>query len=285
MNKSQNTLIAVARLSMQLAAKFMRDYSCEQAPKRYTQPQLMTCLILKANLKTTYRGVIEIIDASDKLRQTIGFAGRLPNYSTLKYFADRSQVAEIADAMLVEIVQRFAPQEEEVAIDSTGLETTSASVHYRARSGVKRKQFLKVSVCVLCGSLLPAGMVMSWGPSNDKCEALELIGKSSLAIQPQRLFADAGYDADWIHVLSREVWNAESWIPPVVHRADGTLGGDYRPLMTEQNLKQNGYTKRWKIESFMSGLKRTTGQSLSARLPVAMIKEAAIKVLAYAIRR
>ncbi|MHC2071093.1 hypothetical protein ACYFX5_26775 [Bremerella sp. T1] len=65
MSTKQNNLIAVARLSMKLAAKFMRPYSHEQAPKRYTQPQLMTCLVLKAYLKTTYRGVIEVVDASD----------------------------------------------------------------------------------------------------------------------------------------------------------------------------------------------------------------------------
>ncbi|MEW4451251.1 transposase [Bremerella sp. JC817] len=285
MSTKQNNLIAVARLSMKLAGKFMRPYSHEQAPKRYTQPQLMTCLVLKAYLKTTYRGVIEIIDASDKLRDAIGFAGRLPNYSTLKYFSDRSQVAEIADAMLVEIVKKFAPAEKEVAIDSTGLETTSASVHFRARSGSKRKKFLKLSVCVLVGSLLPAGMVLSWGPGNDKCEAMELMGKSAQAIMPKKLFADAGYDADWVHVFSREVWKAESWIPPVTHRRDGTLGGEYRPLMTEENLKNSGYTKRWKVESFMSGLKRTVGSTLSARKPSAMLTEAALKVLTYALRR
>lgn len=76
MSTKQNNLIAMARLSMNLTAKFMRPYSHEQAPKRYTQPQLMTCLVLKAYLKTTYRGVIEIIDTSDKLRDAIGFADR-----------------------------------------------------------------------------------------------------------------------------------------------------------------------------------------------------------------
>lgn len=53
MSTKQNNLIAMARLSMNLAAKFMRPYSHEQAPKRYTLPQLMTCLVLKAYLKTT----------------------------------------------------------------------------------------------------------------------------------------------------------------------------------------------------------------------------------------
>lgn len=81
-------------------------------------------------------------------------------------------------------------------------------------------------------------MVLSWGSGNDKCEAMELMGNSAQAIMPKKLFADAGYDADWVHVFSREVWKAESWIPPVTHRRDGTLGGEYRPLMTEEYLKE-----------------------------------------------
>jgi hypothetical protein len=49
---------------------------------------------------------------------------------------------------------------------------------------------------------------------------------------PQRLLADAGYDADWIHSLGREDWGVESLIKAVVHRKDGLLGGTFRKEMT-----------------------------------------------------
>lgn len=58
--------------------------------------------------------------------------------------------------------------------------------------------------------------------------------------------------------------------------------------LTEANLKKSGNTKRWKVESFMSGLKQTVGTTLSARKPTAMITEAVrkvLKVLTYALRR
>jgi len=48
---------------------------------------------------------------------------------------------------------------------------------------------------------LPLGLVTGWGPTNDKCEAGELLDKSLEmpgGCLPQRLFADAGYDADWL---------------------------------------------------------------------------------------
>ncbi|MEW4453833.1 hypothetical protein AB1L30_14255 [Bremerella sp. JC817] len=225
--------------------------------------------------------MIEIIDASDKLRETLDFAGHLPHYVPLNYLTNRTQVADIADAVLVEIVAKFAPADEELAIDSAGLDTTSASVHFQARSGSKRKKFVKLSLCVLIGSLLSAGLVLTWIPGNDKWKAMELMGRSAQAIMPKKQFADADYDADWVQVFSREVWKAKTWIPP----RDGTLGGEYLPLMTEAHLKQSGYIQRWRIESFTSGLKRTVSSALSLRKPNAMMNEVDFNVLAYALRR
>jgi hypothetical protein len=277
-------LLAVAELSMRVARKYVEPYSHRKSPHKFTQGQLLTCLVLRAYLKTTYRGIIEILETSDALRERLGLK-RLPHYSTLKKFADRSEVLLIVDCMLRDIIRQYAPQAEEAALDSTGLETTSASAHYRTRSGKARKKFIKVSVCVLAGSLLPSSVVLSWGPSNDKCEAIELLAKASGVNRPQRVFADAGYDAEWIHEYCREEWQVESVIKPVMHRSDGSLTGQYRAQMTPANLKAKGYGRRWLVESFMSGLKRTTGAALNARQDLALMTEAALRVLAYALRR
>lgn len=44
---------------MRLARKYLQPYSCAKSPHRFTQAHLMTCLVLRAYLKSTYRGVIE----------------------------------------------------------------------------------------------------------------------------------------------------------------------------------------------------------------------------------
>ena len=284
MSAKQNILVEVSRLSLRLASRYMQPYSHTKSPKRFTQAQLMACLILRAYLKTTYRGVIDVLDASAELQKCLGLT-RLPHYSTLKYFADRSDTMAIVDAMLSEIVQSVAGDNEAVAIDSTGVETTSASAYFRTRSGLQRKKYVKLSVCVLCSSMTPAALAVSWGPSNDKAVARELLEKSKAAVQPRTLFADAGYDAEWVHQYCRDGWGVASWIPPAVHRADGQINGKHRSKMTPRRLKRNGYGKRWIVESFMSGLKRTTGSMLAARQQASLFTEAAIRVLAYAIRR
>ena len=176
MSVQQNSLIGVARLSMCLATRYMQPYTHIKSPKKFTKAQLMTCPILQAYLKTTYRGVIEVLDASDKLQKCLGLK-RFPHFLTLKYFADRSDTLAIVDAMLAEIVSQVVKQsgEQEVAIDATEFESTSASAHFCTRSGRKQKKYVKLSLCVTCGTMLPASLVMSWGTCNDKAVAKEVL--------------------------------------------------------------------------------------------------------------
>jgi hypothetical protein len=75
-----------------------------------------------------------------------------------------------------------------------------------------------------------------------------------------------------------------SVIKPVKH-GEGPPGGLYRSQMTEANLKKLGYGRRWHAETFMSGLKRTMGNALNATTERGLMFDAAMKVLAYALRR
>ena len=104
--------------------------------------------------------------------------------------------------------------------------------------------------------------------------------------KPSKLYADAGYDAEWVHGVCREEFGvASTVIKPARCAADGSRRGEYRSQMSEDYLKEQGYGLRWKIESYMSALKRTTGSTLLARKPANLLKEAAFKVLAYALNR
>jgi hypothetical protein len=79
-------------------------------------------------------------------------------------------------------------------MDATGLETTTTSAHFQSRSGRQRRKWVKVSTIILWGSLLPLGLVLDWGPGNDKCQAQALIAKASNTNCSLRLhyFGDAG---------------------------------------------------------------------------------------------
>ncbi len=284
----------VAELAMRLGGKHLADYGSARSRHDFTQRQLMSLLILRAYLKTTYRGLVELLEGHSRLRAVLGMQDKLPHYTTLQKFSARSEVLKIADAMIAQIgqaalrAQGRKQSEVSVAVDATGMETSVASAHFVSRSGRQRRRWVKVSLVVVCGLLFPTGMVMGWGPSSDKSDAPEVLEKSfavPLDALPQRLYGDAGYDADWIHAYCREEHGVEAIIKPATCRSDGTLGGTYRSKMTKTKLKRSGYGNRWQIESFFSGLKRTTGSALSARKDITLHHEASFRVLAYTLNR
>ena len=110
---------------------------------------------------------------------------KLPHYSTLKRFGDRSHVSEIADAMFAEIIRECPPDAKELAVDSTGIQTTAASAYFQTRSGRKKTKYVKLSLAILCGSLLPCGLVVSWGPRTDRTEAPEILEKAMAKVRPK----------------------------------------------------------------------------------------------------
>lgn len=285
--RDSSVIEKVAELAMRLGQRYLADYGATRSRHDFTQRQLMSCLVLRAYLKTTYRGVLDILAASDSLRQRLGLTDKLPHYTTLQKFSARSQVLAIAQAILADIGGQAAARhpQQAAAMDATGLARTTVSDYFCSRRGRRFRRWVKVSVVVLCGSLLPLALEVDLRPTHDCVHARSLLSQAAGAARPTRLYADAGYDAEWIHEHCRQKWKVPSVIAAVSRRADGTIGGKWRARMTPDYLQKNDFGKRWSVESFFSGLKRTMGAALSARRPSQMLAEAALKVLAYALRR
>jgi Transposase DDE domain len=277
----------VAGLSMRMCVGHLADYGARRSRHDFTQRQLMTCLVLRAYLKTTYRGVLDLLQASAGLRECLGLTEKLPHYTTLQKFSARSNVLAIAQSMVSRIGEQAARTTDAsaAAMDATGLARTTVSDYFCSRRGRHFRRWVKVSVVVLCGSLLPLALHVDLNPTHDTVHARSLLSQAKVVSQPQRLYADAGFDAEWIHQQCREQWGVESVIQPVQRRRDGTRGGKWRAKMSPEYLEKSGYGRRWAVESFFSALKRTMGSAVNARRANQMISEAALKVLAYTLRR
>src|SRR5450432_336125 len=103
----------VAQMAMQLGGKHLADYGATRSRHDFTQRQLMACLIVRAYLKTTYRGVLELLCVSSSLRARLGLSEKLPHYTTLQKFSARSPVLAIADAMIQSIARAAGRQDPE----------------------------------------------------------------------------------------------------------------------------------------------------------------------------
>ncbi|RYE83156.1 MAG: hypothetical protein EOO75_19695 [Myxococcales bacterium] len=277
-------VVAIARLAVEAASRELPDYSCPKSPRRYTQPQLLACLVLRAHLKLTYRQTTELLECSDGLRDALGLRGAVPRHTTLDLFAARVATPALLDRVVAAVLALDGRPVADVAVDSTGLAPTRASAHYLARSGRRGGHYVKLSVVVACTLLLPVTMALALGPGNDLCEARELLWRASGRCAPAAAYLDAGYDAEWLHGLLRDGMGCRSFVPPVVRTADGTVRTRYRSQCHARGMPE-AYGRRWHVESFFSGLKRSTGSALAARSDAARFTEAAVRVLAYAARR
>ena len=79
---------AVARAAYHVARRVLPTHSHRFSPKRFTQPQLFVCLVLKVFHRTDYRGIVAILKDSPDLCQTFGLT-RVPHFTTLQKASKR----------------------------------------------------------------------------------------------------------------------------------------------------------------------------------------------------
>jgi hypothetical protein len=274
-------IVGVVMLAVRLARRHLADYAHFNAPRKFTQPQLFACLILKAHMGCTYRKCEQLLLLMPAVREAIGLE-RVPRFTTLQAFADRPEIMALIDAVLASIGRAIAKnQPQDAAIDGTGLEATSASAHFVSRAGRKRTKFVKVMLGVLCAAVCPVALVVDWGPSHDMKQAWTLREKMMGTCTPTMLWGDGAFDSQPWHKANWEDWGVPSYAPTRVMNADGHVNGLYRNLF-QHPVKE--YGRRWMCESVNSGIKRTSGSTLRSHKQNTLFAEAALKVAAYAIK-
>lgn len=278
-------LVRTVRLAHRIACKHLAEYAHVNAPKKFTQPQLFACLILKAITGATYRRTEEMLTLMPSVRDAIGLVA-VPRFTTLQTFADRPDVPALIDAALRTLGRAAMKHErQDAALDGTGVETTSASAHFVSRAGRKRTRFVKLMLAVLCTSVMPAAVEVGWGPTHDLREAWRVRAKLLDACGPSRptmLWGDGAFDCEAWHKDNWEETGTPSYAPVTVKRRDGSVGGFYRKAF--HDMRPREYGRRWMCESVNSAIKRMTGSTLRSRKENTLFAEAALKVAAYAIK-
>lgn len=282
--RPDNKILRFTQLSLRVCCRRLPERFSKFHNKLYSPRQLLAIVLLKVYLKQSYRGIIELLQLSPPLIEALGLK-HLPRHQTLHEFMKREVSEQLLGEVLEELVNLLKQSGHdlgEVAVDSTGLSNSRASSHFISRSGKKATHYTKLSVAVVCGTLVAAAAVASVGPGNDLVEARPLLWRLSSVVHPRLLYADAGYDAEWVHRLCRHGMNTASYIPPVPRTRDGTIKSTLRGLMKRLPIS---YGRRWHAESFFSAMKRMFGEKLSSLSQPMRQREALLKVLAYSLHR
>lgn len=277
-----NRIEVMAAAALAAAERSFPAYSHPKSPHHFRLPQLIACIVMKVWLRQDYRGFIELLEMTPRLREALALK-RLPHYSTLAYVFQKKFSDEAAAKMVEQVLHATGVKASAAAIDSTGLQVHSASAYYLGRKGQPIKKFVRLGIAVLLPSFFIASARAGWSPSNDRMEFLDITKPATERIQITDLYADAGYDAEWIHRWCREEREIRSWIPPMKIRRDGTASGIWRNQMS-RGLPAH-YGRRWGVETVFSVIKRRWGATTTARTSSGQRREALLKVVVYAIDR
>lgn len=93
------------------------------------------------------------------------------------------------------------------AIDSTGLETRHASMHFQRRCGrteATHAAWPKLTAVFHANSQLIVGAVAARGPSQDSPDFPAAVRQAAANLRPRRLLGDKGCDAEHNHALRRQ---------------------------------------------------------------------------------
>lgn len=170
------------------------------------------------------------------------------------------------------------------AIDSTGLETRHASMHFQRRCGrteAMHAAWPKLTAVFHTASQLIVGAVPARGPAQDSPDFPAAVRQAAANLRPRRLLGDKGYDAEHNHALCRQELGIRSTAIPLNPRnSPGPPKGRYRRMMHDR-FPNRQYRHRAQAESGFSRHKRRLGSELTARSEPNQFNELLIRTLTH----
>lgn len=199
-------------------------YGYRYSPKKFTQPTLFACLVLKSFLKTDYRGLAEHLRDTPECCEAIGLSV-VPHFTTFHKAARRLLRSQHVSGLLDETVAEVMDRKRQVslaAIDSTGLESHHTSQYFiQRRSRVpdlwqtsQYTRYPKLGLLIDCSNHLILGYLTSQGPRTDIRDLAPTLNRTSSRVRILWLLADAGYDSEANHQLCRDEHGIRTLIPP-----------------------------------------------------------------------
>ena len=293
MSKTSKSPKKVAQAAYAIARNTLPDYSHKFSPKKFTQAQLFTCVVLRIFFKTDYRGITEILSDSPELCKSFNLS-TVPHFTTLQKASLRLLKYNLVDKLLESTVKTMHPNKKIklAAMDSTGLEARHISKYFVRRKRVKEleiyentlyKRWPKLAVICDCNSHMILSVLATRGPGVDINQFEKIITPAAEKYVIDHILADAGYDSEYNHHLARDHLHIKTTIPPKHGRPtlnSKPLKGKYRELMRTEFDKKT-YGQRWQVETVMSMIKRNQGDYLRAKTYWSQNREMLLRVLTH----
>jgi transposase len=263
----------VVRTALRVAARVLPLYSHHMSPKKFSQPQLFACLILKTFFKTDYRGICIYLADMPDLRRAIGLKA-VPHFTTLHKASQRLLAVNASKSLLHSTLwglKRLLPL---AAVDATGLQSGHISPYFysvREKTGKKRvwshfTQYPKFAAVADTATHMILSFLATRGPGRDSTHFKTILDSLPQDIKVEHILADAGYDKEDNHIYAREVLGILTTIPPTCGSPPKNLPRKYYRRLMKLNFDAAVYKQRWQIETVFSMIKRNLGYTVRARV-------------------
>lgn len=274
MTKRESKYVLVARIAYRLCEQVVAPYAHPKSPHRFTQPQLLACVLLMFYVRKSYRDMEEWLLASEAICRELQLR-EVPDHSTLNRTYKRVRV-KLLEELQRRLLAELKPKELGIALDTTGYSPTQASMHYLARCGRRYDYFYKGGYAVGIESQLILASVSGRGPGADTVFLNPLRRKARRYGQRGKwmLLADRGFDASSVR--------PGDLIPPI--RRGRVLK---QPTRIERDelvaaARLDGFFgQRWKAETVNSVIKRKFGDDIRSHKPSRRYCEPIVKGLIY----
>ena len=161
----ESRYVKAARIAYRLASRRVARYSHPKSPHRFTQPQLVACVLLTFYLDVSYRDIEEWLLATDQVCQALELA-HVADHSTLSRTFKKLRMSDLT-AMKDDLLEQLAIEEEVVAGDSTSFRLSQASGYYQTRRGKTYQEWVKGAYVVGIASRLILGWKSGAGSHPD----------------------------------------------------------------------------------------------------------------------
>jgi len=292
--KTSKSPCRVLRVAHEAALRAVPDYAHKFSPKKFTQPQLLACLVLKEFSRLDYRGLAAHLADHPDLCRLIDLKA-VPHYTTFQKAAARLLAAvpgrRMFDAVLARALKDGVRRHRVrlAAIDGTGMESHHVSRYFTKRKadgtgGADRTyaHYPKVVFVADCASHMILSAVPGRGPGTDLVQFGRAFAQAARRARIEVLLADADYDAEWLHVSVRS-HGIRTIIPPTRGRPSGKPpAGRWRRVMKQRfaRLKPT-YGQRWQVETVNSMVKRRLGSALRARSEGSQCREMILRAITH----
>lgn len=270
--------IAIARVAYASAKRSLPAYHHIKSPRKFTQHQLIACLVLKEFFTTDYRGIAQILKDSSDLKGILELSD-IPHYTTLQKAARRLTNKDTLQKLIKEILTMAIQgkiMDKTVklsALDGTGFESHHISAYFVKRRAKEQEiyqktaysRYPKMGLVVDSDTHLVLSGVPERGPYPDVVHFEKAVTEAEKNVHSKILTADAGYDSEKAHVFARNTYHIRTIIPSRIGRPTAKLPkGKWRKIMATRFNKKL-YGQRWQSETVNSMIKRNLGSCLRAR--------------------